>query len=453
MSEKLIGSRSASADVSPVLLEHALPLYGAAEDYTPLVNLVGDARFALIGEATHGTHEFYSDRAEITKRLILESGYTAVAAEADWPDAYRVNRYVRGLSDDRDANAALSGFKRFPAWMWRNTVVRDFVEWLRAYNDRQRMEDKVGFYGIDLYSLFTSIEEVLAYLDKVDPEAAKRARYRYSCFDHYGENTQAYGYAAAFGMSESCEKQVIEQLVELTKRAGEHANRNGSLEPDEFFYVQQNARLVKNAEEYYRTMFRGRVSSWNLRDRHMVDTLRELDRHLTREDRPARIAVWAHNSHLGDARATEMGEAGEWNVGQLVREQYGRESVLIGFSTHHGTVTAASDWGGEAERKRVRPALHGSYEELFHDMDGEHFMLSLHDNRPVARLLDAPRLERAIGVIYLPESERMSHYFNARLAKQFDAIIHIDETRALEPLEPGAGWMTSEAPETYPTGV
>jgi erythromycin esterase-like protein len=241
--------------------------------------------------------------------------------------------------------------------------------------------------------------------------------------------------------------------VELRRCAAEYKARDGHLGPDEFFAAEQNARLVKNAEEYYRSMFRGRASSWNLRDRHMAETLEALVAHLERHGRRAKLAVWAHNSHLGDARATDMGEAGEWNVGQLVRELYGRDSVLIGFSTHRGTVTAASDWGGGAERKRVRPALRGSYEELFHDMGAEHFMLSWRDNRALARLLDAPRLERAIGVIYLPETERMSHYFNAHLAKQFDAMIHIDETTALEPLEPNAGWLTAEVPETYPTGV
>ncbi len=445
--------RPRSAAPLAAVKRDALPLTRDADDYTPLIDLVGNARLALIGEASHGTQEFYRERAEITKRLILEKRFTAVVAEADWPDAYRVNRYVRGLSDDADANAALSGFGRFPAWMWRNTVVRDFVRWLREYNDSQPAPAKVGFYGMDLYSLSASMQAVLAYLDKVDPEAAKRARYRYSCFDHFGEDTQAYGYAAAFGLSKTCENEVVRQLVEFTQRAGDYAMRDTGGASDDFFYAEQNARLVKNAEEYYRTMFRGRVSSWNLRDRHMVETLQALDTHLGRQGRTTRIAVWAHNSHLGDASATEMGEAGEWNVGQLVREQYPGESILIGFSTNRGTVTAASDWGGDAERKRVRPGLADSYEDLFHDVGLARFMLLLRDSEPLRRALQTRRLQRAIGVIYLPETERVSHYFHTRLPQQFDAMIHFDETHALEPLDRSAGWIDEEAPETYPTGV
>ncbi|HZQ63587.1 MAG TPA: erythromycin esterase family protein [Casimicrobiaceae bacterium] len=432
---------------------HAHAMTGTLDDYAPIVDLAGTARFALIGEASHGTHEFYHARAEITKRLIVEHGYTAIAVEADWPDAYRVNRYVRGASDDADANAALSGFKRFPAWMWRNTVVLDFVEWLRQYNQSQPAPRRVGFYGVDLYSLFSSMQAVLDYLDKTDPEAAQRARYRYSCFDHFGEDTQAYGYAAAFGMSSTCEEAVVKQLVELTRRAGQAAKTDGRGEPDELFYAEQNARLVKNAEEYYRTMFKGRVSSWNLRDRHMVETLDALDRHLGQHGAAPRIAVWAHNSHLGDASATEMGDGGEWNVGELVRAAQQRAAVLIGFSTYRGTVTAASDWGGHAERKQVRPGLPDSYEELFHRAGHEQFLMVLRDNAQLSAALEPPRLQRAIGVIYLPESERVSHYFHVRLPRQFDAMIHLDHTRALRPLEPGSGWVEHEAPETFPTGI
>ena len=342
--------------------EAALRLGGSGGVHDSLMRLVGDAHFCLLGEATHGTHEFYRERAEITKRLIEEKNFNAVAVEADWPDAFRVNRYVRGASDDRNADEALGGFKRFPTWMWRNTVVRDFVEWLREYNDSLPPSNpKVGFYGLDLYSLYTSIEAVLGYLEKVDPEAARRARTRYSCFEHYGENTQAYGYAAAFGAGESCEGEVVNQLLELRRKASDYASRDGRVAADEFFFAEQNARLVKNAEEYYRSMFRGRVESWNLRDTHMAETLDHLVAHLIRQGQEARVAVWEHNSHLGDARATYMSDYGELNVGQIVRERYGRECVLVGFTTHTGTVTAASDWDEPPERKRVRPALAGSY--------------------------------------------------------------------------------------------
>lgn len=430
------------------------PLTDAAEDYDALLELVGKARFVLLGEASHGTHEFYYERARITKRLIEEKGFTAVAVEADWPDAYRVNRYVRGVSDDATSIDALGNFQRFPTWMWRNADVLDFVGWLRAYNDEfAQGTAQVGFYGLDLYSLNTSIEAVLGYLDKVDPEAAQRARYRYACFEDFGEDAQAYGYVASFSLSASCEHEVVNQLVDLQRRAAEYAGRDGRVAPDEFFYAEQNARLVKNAEQYYRSMFRGQVSSWNLRDRHMAETLDALMTHLRSQGQQAKIVVWEHNSHLGDARATQMGEAGELNVGQLVRQRYGKEAVLVGFTTYHGTVTAASEWGGYAERKRVRPALPHSYEALFHDLDLQRFLLCLRNGGAVAAGLHEPRLERAIGVIYRPETERLSHYFRARLSEQFDAVLHFDQTRAVEPLEPGTAWEKGETPETFPSGL
>ncbi len=434
------------------LRAHLQPLAGDARQYDGLLALIGPARFALLGEASHGTHEFYFERAEITKRLITEKGFTAVAVEADWPDAWRVNRYVRGLSDDADADAALSGFQRFPAWMWRNTVVRDFVEWLRDYNTGLSSLRQVGFYGLDLYSLFASIQAVLTYLDKVDPQAARRARYRYACFDHAAEDTQAYGYAASFGLKGSCEDEVVQQLREMNRRAAEVPLTPG-LERDEAFYAQQNARLVRNAEEYYRTMFHGRVSSWNLRDSHMVETLHALDRHLTTGGAAPRIALWAHNSHLGDASATEMGELGEWNVGQLVRDRYADDAVLVGFSTHRGWVTAASNWDEPPQRKRVREGLPGSWEDVFHHTGTTRFLLNLRDDAALRSLVALQRLQRAIGVIYRPDTERQSHYFYTRLAQQFDAVIHIDETSALEPLDMGQVWSDGEVPETFPSGI
>lgn len=432
----------------------ATALTGASSDYDALLDMVGDARFVLLGEASHGTHEFYKERAQITKRLITEKGFTAVAVEADWPDAYRVNRYVRGESTDPDAVDALAGFKRFPAWMWRNADVLDFVGWLRAHNDDVADEPrKVGFFGLDLYSLHASIEAVLTYLDKVDPIGASAARYRYSCFEHFGEDAQAYGYAASFGLTESCEQEVVSQLVELHRRAAEYARRDGRVAADDFFYAEQNARLVRNAEEYYRTMFRGRVSSWNLRDRHMAETLHSLLVHFEQLGRPSKFVLWAHNSHLGDARATDMGSAGEFNVGQLVRQRYGDAALLVGFSTYSGTVTAASSWGGPAERKVVRPALTESYESLLHDAGAPRLMLNLKERSAAKTGLRQPKLERAIGVIYLPETERVSHYFHARLSDQFDAVLHFDETRAVEPLERTSEWETGEVPETFPSGM
>jgi erythromycin esterase-like protein len=439
-------------DLIEGLRTHLLPLAGSARALDPLLGSLGAARFALLGEASHGTREFYRERIRITQRLITEHGCTAVAVEADWPDAWRVNRYVRGLSDDANATAALSGFKRFPAWMWRNTEVRDFIEWLRDFNAQRGRHEQVGFYGLDLYSLFSSMQAVLAYLDGTDPEAAGRARARYACFDHAREDSQAYGYGASYGLTPSCEDEVVTQLRDMNKVAT-HFEPTRGLERDESFFAQQNARLVRNAEEYYRTMFRGRVSSWNLRDSHMVETLQALDRHLSIDGPPPRFAVWAHNSHLGDASATEMGDMGEWNVGQLMRDRYGAEAMLVGFSTHRGWVTAASDWDDPPQRKRVRIGLENSWEDVLHRTGAERFLLRLRDDE-VLRSLAAPRrLQRAIGVIYRPETERESHYFETRLADQFDALIHIDETNALEPLDKGDIWITAEVPETFPSGV
>lgn len=297
------------------------------------------------------------------------------------------------------------------------------------------------------------MKAVLRYLEKVDPEAAKRARERYACFDHVGEDTQAYGLMTRLNLSKSCEEEVVGQLLELRRRAAGHLRRDGRLVDDELFYAEQNARLVKNAEAYYRAVFLEEVSSWNLRDRHMAETLDALVGHLGRKGGRAKIAVWEHNSHLGDARATEMGQRGELNVGQLTREKYADEAALIGFTTHHGTVTAASDWGKSAERKRVRPALAGSYEALFHAAGRDRFLLVVNDSDMIAQQLRNPRLERAIGVIYRPETERQSHYFWARLPDQFDAVLHFDETRAVKPLESTADWETGELPETFPFAV
>ncbi len=434
-------------DVLKAIVHAAHHLKGETTDFDPLLKMIGNSCLVLLGEATHGTHEFYRIRAQITKRLIEEEGFNAVAVEADWPDAYRINQYVRFESGDQEAIDALAGFQRFPAWMWRNADVLDFVGWLRNYNEH-RHSKRVGFYGLDLYSLHASIQAVLDFLDKVDPEAAGRARYRYSCFENFGEDTQAYGYAASFGLSKSCENEVISQWMEMRRRAADLAGRDGRVARNAFFFAEQNARLVKNAEEYYRAMFHERVPSWNLRDSHMAETLEALMHHLGPK---ARIVVWAHNSHLGDARATEMAQRGELNLGQLIREKYGEKTTLVGFSTYTGTVTAASGWDGPAERKHVRPALPGSYEALFHEAEVPNFLLPLRGKEKVASLLREPRLERAIGVIYLPRSERVSHYFHAQLPEQFDVVLHFDETRAVEPLERTAAWEAGEVPETYPS--
>jgi erythromycin esterase-like protein len=337
--------------------------------------------------------------------------------------------------------------------MWRNADVLDFVGWLRAHNEEQREDAKVGFYGLDLYSMHASMEAVLRYLAVVDPAAAERARFRYACFEHFGEDAQAYGYAASVGLTPSCERAVVDQLIELRLAAADYAHRDGRVAADDLFFAEQNARLVRNAERYYRAMFGSRTQSWNLRDQHMAETLDSLIAFLGANGSSAKVVLWAHNSHLGDARATELGAGGELNVGQLVRQRYGRDATLIGFTTCTGTVTAASNWDEPAERKVVRPALPESFEALFHEVGLGNFSLDLSAGGGAAETLARPRLERAIGVIYRPETERLSHYFQARLPAQFDAILHYDVTRAVEPLERTGVWERGELPETYPSAL
>lgn len=428
----------------------ATPLKGDASDYDTMLEMTRDKHFILMGEATHGTHEFYQARVEATKRLIREQGLNAIAIEGDWPSVYRVNRYVRGIGPDQSVNEALSDFRRFPLWMWRNTVVHDFVNWLKEYNAGQKPLDQVGIYGLDMYSLYESIAAVLDYLDQVDPEAAAEARERYECLDDVA-NEKRYGYGVHLGRLPSCEDDVVAQLEAIRSKAAEHVQQGGMAAEDEQFQAEQNARLVKSAEQYYRSMFSSRVSTWNMRDQHMGETLEALQRHITKQrDQPAKLAVWAHNSHLGDARATGMGQRGELNLGQLTRERYGEDSLLVGFTTYTGTVTAASNWDGPAECKKVRPGLADSHEKQMHDVGIENFFLPL--GGEVGQALRRDRLERAIGVLYLPESERASHYFRARLPQQFDALFHFDVTRALEPLDSVSEWEQSEQ-ETYPFGL
>jgi len=445
------------ASTESLLRPSIVPLVGRDRDHDALLDRIGEARFVLLGEATHGSHEIYRERARITKRLIEEKGFDAVAIEGDWPDVHRLNRWVKGTSNDRDADAALSSFARFPTWMWRNQEMIEFARWLRARNDaraaRTPERRKIEVYGLDLYSLYASMDAVLTYLDRVDPAAAERARARYACFDQVGKDSTAYAYAAGLGPA-SCEHEVVQQLREMSQRALEHARNDGGSAGDELFHVEQNARLVKSAEEYYRSMFRGAVVTWNLRDRHMADTLGAIVQHLDRElHRTSKVCVWAHNSHLGDARATEMSREGELNVGQLVRERYARDAFLVGFTTYEGQVSAASDWDGPVEKMALRPALEGSYEALFHGLAMPAFTLLPDASGRLPDVLRRERLERAVGVVYRPETERRSHWFGAHLADQFDAVVHIDRTQAVEPLERSARWHGPDAPDTFPFAV
>lgn len=410
------------------------PLSENKNKYDKLLENIGDSRYVLIGEATHGTHEFYQIRAEITQQLILKKDFIAVSIEGDWPDAYHVHRYLQGQGDKNNYEAALKEFKRFPQWMWRNKTVVSFLQWLRTYNDSQ--QNKIGFYGLDLYSLNASMQAVIDYLSKIDPEAANRARLRYACFDHVGIDPQTYGFLLSKGIKKSCTKEAIEQLLELQHKAFQYVQNNGATE-EAFLYATQNARVVKDAEKYYRAMFEGQEQSWNIRDIHMLETLNVISDYLeNRFKKPAKIVVWAHNSHVGDACATEMSERGEVNIGQLVREHHGiKNTYLIGFSTYQGFVTAAYDWGQLPENKIVNRGIIGSYEELFHQLKYKNFILDLNRYKEIEHYLHVPRLQRAIGVIYRPETERMSHYFFTRLPYQFDSIIHLDETTAVQPLD------------------
>jgi erythromycin esterase-like protein len=439
------------ASIVQLVQRHAIPVSLETAGQRLLETIDAHASVVLIGEATHGTHEFYRIRADLTRALIEKRGFTCVAAEADWPDAYRANRWVRLAGDDQTAEDALGDFTRFPRWMWRNREVVRFLRWLRAENATRATDQRVGFYGLDLYSLHRSMARVLEYLDKVDPAAAARARSGYGCFDVFGDDVQLYGYTASLSIERSCEDEVVDQLLDLRRRAAEYAARDGRIAADEYFAAEQNARVVCDAEAYYRAMFRGRAESWNLRDRHMMATLEALLDHARRQGQPARAVVWAHNSHLGDARATSVSRHGELNLGQLARERYADGCCAVGMTTHDGEVTAAHEWEEPAALRSVRPSLPGSYERLFHDTGLPSFALPL-SAPDVAAALAGPRLERAIGVLYRPETERPSHYFSAQLPQQFDVVVHVDRTRALEPLEK---WSRHEVdlPETYPTGV
>lgn len=409
------------------------PAFGA------LFDRFAGKRVVLLGEASHGTSEFYRARAAITRRLIERHGFTILAVEADWPDAAAMNRRVRGLAAPA---AAATPFQRFPTWMWRNRDVEDFLVWLTNHNLRAKVP--CGFYGLDIYNMHGAIAGVLAYLEKVDPEAAKVARQRYGCLTPWQHEPSTYGRAVLTAGYRECEEEVVRQCQEMLEHAFDYARRDG----DEFLDAAQNARLVASAERYYRIMYYGGAESWNLRDRHMFETLENL---LDWQGPEAKAVVWAHNSHIGDARATGMGvERGEFNIGQLVRERFGEDSALIGMGTDSGTVACASDWDGPMEIKTVRPSRAESVERLCHDSKLPRFLLDLVRERPLARKLEEERLERFIGVIYRPETELASHYVDVSLARQFDAYLWFDRTTAVEEIGPE---QHQGVPDTYPFGV
>lgn len=413
----------------------AHPLLGnATQDYDPLLDLIGDKQIVLLGEATHGTHEFYAARADITRRLIEERGFAAIGLEADLPDVVSVDRHVSRPDSKIDLSEALARFRRFPMWMWRNSAFQDFIHWLWVHNRKESTLNRVRLFGIDLYCLFDSIREVVRYLEKTDPEAARAARSLYSCFDHNRQDPVRYGRDVHIGTHESCSEPSIKAAALLLAERMQGAFETGKTNADEHFLAKLNAELVTNAESYYRNLFSPNVNTWNVRDRHMADMIERWREHLTSQGYPNKFVIWAHNSHIGDDAATEMGWHGQKNIGQLIRERYPGQSVHVGFTTYDGTVTAAREWDQPPETRAVRPALPGSFESLFHETGLGAFFLRLHDS-PIRKYLLEERLERAIGVVYNPELERASHYFQARLGEQFDAVLHFDSTREVEPLD------------------
>jgi len=411
-------------------------------DLAPLLERIGSARVVLIGEASHGTSEFYLMRSRITRLLIERGGFDFVAIEGDWPDAARIDHYVRHAAHPPSEWTA---FARFPVWMWRNRETRAFVDWLHAHNAGLTQAQRTAFHGLDLYSLYSSLRSVLEYLDEVDPHTARVARLRYGCLTPWQADPATYGKAALTGTYRSCEESVVAVLRDLRKKEQAYAEHDG----ERFLDAEQNALLVTNAEKYYRIMYYGSRASWNLRDTHMFETLKNL---LAHHGSGSRGVVWAHNSHVGNAAATDMSRRGEHNIGQLCREEFGEEAYSIGFGTHTGTVAAATDWDGPMRARTVNPSLAGSYERLFHDAGTPGFLLPL--RRPASKAvrdgLTRPRLERAIGVIYRPETELQSHYFQAVLPEQFDEYIWLDETRAVTPL---ATQELKGTPDTYPFGL
>lgn len=427
------------------LKESAEPLPDPSEEaFAAAFDRFGDARVVLLGEATHGTSEFYRARAAITRRLVERHGFTIVAVESDWPDAAFLDRFIRDGADEPFPEEA---FTRFPRWMWRNEEVMVLVDWLKAWNAGRPEDGRVEFRGLDVYSLGNSMQAVIEYLESVDPGAARTARERFACLSPWFATPERYGREVMFGKKHPCEDKVAEILHDLLEKRVAYGSRDG----EAFFDAAQNARIVRAAEQYYRVMYRGSVESWNLRDRHMFDTLRHV---LDRRGPQAKAVVWAHNSHIGNASATAMGWEGEFNIGELARTAFRDEAVLVGFSTDRGTVAAATDWDGPMEIKRVRPARDDSHEALFRAAGHPRSLTVLRgeERRALREALAEPRLERAIGVIYRPETERQSHYFEAVLPDQFDAMVWFEETRAVTVL-PGEEPADHAGAEAFPTGL
>jgi erythromycin esterase-like protein len=452
--EKVMQGDNSSAMVNTVR-DFAHVHAGSPEDYEPLMELIGSARVVLIGQASYGTHEFYAARARITRLLIEQKGFAAVAVGADWADASHVNRYVQGDGDDVDARTSLDGFRRFATSTWRNAAVIDFLEWLRAYNQSLQGDPPIGFHGLDFYNLHNANRLVSAYLDRLDPVAAHQMRcnYAYACFGDPSNEAEACGDEFGATLGPSYENELIAELVESRRRlADEIMSTAGSAEYEAFF-AEQRAQLDQNAEKYYRAMVEGKVSSWTLRNRRLEETLAALVDHLERSIARGKVVFWAHNAIVGDSRAHESQPRGETSVGQLARDRYGEAAVLIGLTTYHGTVRAASEWDGPFDQKAVLPSLAGSYESLFHEVGHPRFVLSIRGNAQVNEALRGPRQQRSIGIIYRPEAEPLNNYFSTRLNDQFDAVIHFDQTTAVHPLEGDPDYEVEEMPASVPAGA
>lgn len=431
----------ASARLIDEVRSRALPLEHDA-DLDPLLDRIGDSRYVLLGEASHGTADYYTWRAAISRRLIREKGFSFIAVEGDWPDCYRVNRYVKSLPDSgKNAREVLHAFSRWPTWMWANQEIVELAEWLHEHNKDLPEEQRVGFYGLDVYSLWDSLYAVMSYLQRIDPAALPAARRAYRCFEPYGEDVQEYARATIL-VPASCEKEVISLLAEMRRKGLEH-RQDGR---EAYFEAEQNALVVQNAEAYYRAMVHGGPESWNLRDAHMADTLDRLMRHHGPE---AKAIVWEHNTHIGDARFTDMADEGMVNIGELARRRHGKNSVvLVGFGSHRGSVIAGREWDAPMERMRVPAGRSGSWEDVLHRA-GPSDKLLIFEGGEAA--LEEPHGHRAIGVVYHPDYEQYGNYVPTVLPRRYDAFVYIDESHALHPLHLRA--THEEVPETYPTGV
>ena len=431
-----------TSDIVQAIRERALPLRGDA-DLDPLLERIAGARVVLLGEASHGTSEFYTWRHRISARLVAEHGFRFIGVEGDWPDCYRLNRYVKGYPAEGGARQVLHAFDRWPTWMWANEEVVALGEWLRQWNSDQPAERQAGFYGLDVYSLFDSMAAVISYLKRVDPQAAAKARKAYGCFDPYENDVQDYAMSTMV-LPTGCEDEAVRMLTDLRSRERDY----GDGDPEAFFDAEQNALVARNAERYYRAMVRGGSASWNVRDTHMMETLERLLEH---HGPDSKAIVWEHNTHVGDARATDMARVGMVNVGQLARERWGDEVAIVGFSSYAGSVIAGAEWGAPMRSIPVPEGREGSWEALLHAAGAEDKILFTEQMDDVQGALE-PRGHRAIGVVYNPEHERYGNYVPSVLPYRYDAVIHIDRSTALHPLHMEVH-PDGDAPETFPSGM